>query len=220
MALPLKKTLGQIRSEIQTRLGFGMAGNAQIVNSALIDDFIIDAQESLYLQFAWVELKAVHERNTGANQQYYDYPPDCNVEEIKSISILWNGQYIPLDEGIELHHRGITPGTIPCRYERRDQIELWPIPQNASYKLRFEYERTLKPLVNDSDRVSLPDEIIKLFALSNAKAHYRQPDADRYASQLESALNKLKAKNRSRSVWKKSTKVPSPYASVSSDQDV
>lgn len=220
MALPLKKTLGQIRSEIQTRLGFGMAGNAQIVNSALIDDFIIDAQESLYHQFAWVELKAVHERNTGVNQQYYDYPPDCNVEEIKSISIYWNGQYVPLNEGIELHHRGIAPGTIPCRYERRDQIELWPIPQSADYKLRFEYERTLKPLVNDSDRVSLPDEIIKLFALSNAKAHYRQPDADRYASQLESALNKLKAKNRSRSVWTKSTRVPSPYASVSSDQDV
>lgn len=219
MALPLKKTLGEIRSQIQSRLGFGMAGNAQIVNSALIDDFIIDAQEALYIQFDWIELKATYERNTGVNQQFYDYPPDCNVERIKSISVYWNGDYVPLIEGIDLEHRGITPGTIPCRYERRDQIEIWPIPQSI-YKLHFEYERNLLPLVDNSDRLSLPDAMVKLYALANAKAHYRQPDADRYASQLESMLLRLKAQHRSRTEWKRTERVPSPYASVSSDQDV
>jgi hypothetical protein len=220
MALPLKKTLGEIRSQIQSRLGFGMAGNAQIVNSALIDDFIIDAQEALYIQFDWVELKETYERNTGVNQQFYDYPPDCNVERIKSISVYWNGSYVPLIEGIDLEHRGITPGTIPCRYERRDQLEIWPIPQSSTYKLRFEYERTLLPLVDSSDRLSLPDEMVKLYALANAKAHYRQPDADRYAAQLEVMLQRLKSQNRSRTVWTRSTRRLSPYDSVSSDQDV
>ena len=220
MSLPLKPTLGEIRSQIQTRLGFGMAGNAQIVNSGLIDDFIRGAQEALYVDYDWLELKAVYERSTGVNQQYYDYPPDCNIERITSISILWNGQYVPLKEGIQLSDRGIAPGTIPCKYERRTQIELWPVPQSSDYKLRFEYERTLLSLVNSSDPLSLPGEMVKLYALANAKAHYRQPDADRYASQLNSMLIKLKSRQRTQGVWSRSNRTPDPYASVSSDQVV
>lgn len=220
MALPLKQTLGEVRSQIQIRLGFGMAGNAQIVNSGLIDDFIRGAQEALYLEFDWIELKSVYERTTGVNQQFYDYPDDCNVERIKSISIYWNGKYIPLQEGIELEHRGITPGTVPCRFERREQLEIWPVPQSTDYTLRFEYIKTLSPLVSNSDRTSLPSEAVKLYALANAKAHYRQPDANQYATQLNSLLNRLKSKHRSRSVWTRSSRVPSPYDSVSSDQDV
>ncbi len=220
MALPLKQTLGEVRSQIQTRLGFGMAGNAQIVNSGLIDDFIRGAQEALYLEFDWIELKSVYERNTGVNQQYYDYPPNCNVERMTSFSILWNGQYIPLKEGIELKLRGTPVGTIPCRYERREQIELWPVPQSSDYKLRFEYERTLLPLVNSSDRLSLPSEMVKLYALANAKAHYRQPDAGQYANQLNAMLMKLKSKHRAKSEWTRSERTPSPYDYVTSEQDV
>lgn len=220
MALPLKQTLGEIRSQIQIRLGFGMAGNAQIVNSGLIDDFIRGAQESLYLEFDWIELKEVYERQTGVSQQFYDYPPDCNVERIKSISIYWNGQYIPLKEGIELHDRGIAQPTIPCKFERREQLEIWPVPQSTDYKLRFEYVRTLLPLVESRDRTSLPSEIVKLYALANAKAHYRQPDAPQYANQLNALLSRIKSKHRSRSVWSKQTRLPSPYDTVDSSQVV
>lgn len=220
MALPLKQTLGEIRSAIQTRLGFGMAGNAQIVNSGLIDDFIKSAQEALYLEFDWIELKTTHERQTGSNQAFYDYPPDCNVERINSISVYWGGVYNPLKEGIELQHRSSNVGTVPCRYERREQLEVWPVPQSTDYKLRFEYIKTLNPLVNNSDRTSLPSEIVNLYALANAKAHYRQPDADQYANQLNVVLSRLKSKHRSRSVWTRSEKVASPYDSVSSDQVV
>lgn len=220
MSLPLKQTLGEIRSQIQTRLGFGMAGNAQIVNSVLIDDFIRGAQEALYLEFDWIELKSVYERQTGVNQQYYDYPPDCNVERIKSISIYWNGQYITLKEGIELSDRGIAVPTIPCKYERRVQLEIWPIPQSTDYKLRFEYIKTLEPLVESSDRTSLPSEIVKLYALANAKAHYRQPDAWQYATQLNTLLSRIKSKHRSRSVWSRSERLPSPYDTVDGTQDV
>lgn len=219
MALPLKKTLGEIRSNIQTRLGFGMAGQAGIVNSALIDSMIQSAQEQLYLQFDWAELKAVYERSTGSDQQFYDYPVDCNIERMTSFVIIWGGRHIPLKEGIEPQHRTLNAGSVPARYERRDQIELYPIPQTDEYTLRFEYIKTLSPLIVNSDRTSLPSEIIYLHALSNAKAHYRQPDAETYASQLDALMNKLKAKHRSTKVYGRERKA-SPYDNVTSDQDV
>jgi hypothetical protein len=219
MSLPLKKTLGEIRSDIQTRLGFGMAGQAGIVNSALIDSMIKSAQEQLYLQFDWAELKSVYERLTGADQKFYDYPADCNIERITGIWVIWGGRYVPLIEGIDAPMRSNAAGSVPARYERRDQLELFPVPQSNEYTIRFEYIKTISPLSANSDRTSLPSEIVYLHALSNAKAHYRQPDAETYASQLDALLNRLKAKHRSRAVWGK-TKASDPYSYVTSDQDV
>lgn len=219
MSLPLKKTLGEIRSNIQIRLGFGSAGQAGVVNSALIDSMIRSAQEQLYTQFDWKELKAVYERPTGTNQQFYDYPADCNIERVNKISVNWGGRYLELTQGIENSDRSFNPAGVPAKYEMREQLEVWPIPSSANYILRFDYIKTLAPLVNNSDRVSLPSEIVFLHALSNAKSHYRQADAQTYASQLDSMLNKLKAQHRSRTVWGK-TKVNSPYDYVTSDQDV
>lgn len=219
MALPLKRTLGEIRSDIQTRLGFGMAGQAGIVNSALIDSMIRSAQEQLYVQFDWAELKAVYERSTGSAQQYYDYPADCNIERMNSFVIIWGGRHIPLKEGIKPQHRGLNTGSVPARFERRDQIELYPVPNTDQYTLRFEYIKTLAPLVVNSSRTSLPSEIVYLHALSNAKAHYRQPDAETYASQLDALMNKLKAKHRSSKVYGRERQA-SPYDNVTSDQVV
>ena len=202
MALPLKSTLGEIRSAIQTRLGFGMAGQAGIVNSPLIDDFIRSAQIQLYDQFDWDELKAVHERTTGADQAYYDYPPDCNIERITGIYVLYDGlNPRRLREGINATIRTNEIGRVPLFYERRDQIELYPVPESTIYTLRFEYIRTLLPLQVNSDRTSIDSEIVKLHALANAKAHYRQPDAQTYSTQLDAKLNRLKARHRSKTTW-------------------
>lgn len=219
MSLPLKKTLGEIRSDIQIRLGFAMAGQAGIVNSSLIDSMIRSAQEQLYVQFDWAELKAVYERPTGSAQQYYDYPVDCNIERITGLYVIWGGRHIPLTEGILASDRDVPSGDVPIKYERRDQLEVWPIPSSYSYTLRFEYIKTLSPLVVNSDRTSLPSEIIYLHALSNAKAHYRQPDAQTYASQLDAMIEKLKAKHRSKTVWGREHR-RSAYDYVTSDQDI
>lgn len=218
--LPLNRTLGEIRSDIQIRLGFGMAGQAGVVNSPLIDSMIRSAQNQLYEQFEWANLKGVHERTTGTGQQFYDYPPDCNLEQMFSLSVMWAGRYIELQEGITLEERSTPAGSVPKKFERRDQIELWPVPDSNTYDLRFEYIKTLAPMVVDSDRTSINSEIIFLHALANAKQHYRQPDAATYASQLDSMLSRLKARHRRQSTWGRKGRAPTPYDYVTSDQDV
>ncbi len=220
MSLPLKRTLGEIRSDIQTRLGFGMAGQAGVVNSPLIDSMIRSAQNQLYEQFDWLEMKGIEERLTGTDQQYYDYPSDCNVERIVGIWIKWAGVFHPLAEGITFEDRNFTMGMIPTKYERRDQYELWPVPKSNDYTIRIEYIKTLGSLVADNDRISLPSELIYLHALSNAKAHYRQPDAETYSSQLDALLGKLKSRHRGRSVWGKTKERSSYDYSPTLDQQV
>lgn len=202
MALPLKRTLGDLRSELQTRLGFGMSGQAGIVNSPIMDSFLRSAQEQLYWQYEWRELVKSEERLTGAGQALYDYPDGCNVERITLVAI-WNGAaWQELDEGITLDERSLDVGVWPLKYERFEQMELWPVP-TGQLRMRREYVKALDPFAASSDRTSLPSELVFLMALANAKAHYKQADADRYATQLDGLLSRLKAKHRGQSVWSK-----------------
>jgi len=202
--LPLKRTLGSLRAELQTRLGFGMSGQAGIVNSPIMDSFLRSAQEQLYAQFDWRELVTFEEILTGADQQFYDYPADCNVERINTVAIWNGGEWQQLVEGISLRERSVDLGGWPLKYERAAQMELWPVP-TTQLRLRRDYVSVLAPFVESSDRTSIPSEHVFLFALANAKAHYRQPDADRYEKQMDALLVKLKAQHRGRSVWTKDT---------------
>lgn len=204
MALPLKKTLGQLRARLQTRLGFGQSGQAGIVNSPIMDSFLQDAQDQLYMVCDWRDLCAFEERLTGTEQQFYDYPADCNVERINSIAIWNGGEWQQLVEGISLAERSVELSSWPLKYYRRDQFELWPVP-NTQYRMRIDYVRTLGDFTDSNDRCSLPDPEVFLLALANAKAHYRQPDADRYQQQADALLARLRQAHRGQSVWEKAT---------------
>ena len=214
MAL-VERTLLEMRSDIQTRLGFGMAGQAGVVNAPLIDSMLRSGQTQLYEQFDWATLKRVQERTTGINQQFYDYPVDCNPDRVQAIFMTWGGQVHQLREGIDYRDRSTNQGSIPHSFELRDQIELWPIPQ-AQYPLRIEYVKQLGSFSANSDRATLPSEIVYLHALANAKKHYRQPDADTYASQLEALLTRVKSRNR-KTVFERRSSDRTPYDSLPED---
>ena len=200
MPLPLKRTLSELRADIQVRLGFGMAGQSGVVNAPIIDSMLRSAQNQLYEQFEWSELRSVEVRQTGQNQQFYDYPVNCNVDRMTRLFIQSGGQFHELKEGIDPLSRSFAASNIPERFERRDQIEVWPVPQ-AQYTLRIEYIKTLNPFTANSDRCTLPDEMVYLHALANAKEHYRQPDAKTYTSQMEAMMMRLKARHRGNRVY-------------------
>lgn len=211
----LNRTLSELRAELQTLLGFGMSGQAGIVNSPIVDSFLRSAQEQLYWQFEWRELSAVEERDMGVDQQFYDYPEDCNIERITSVSIAEGCRWLPLVEGISVEERDCITTSRPLKYDRGAQMEVWPVPKQR-YRMRREYFKALAPFEKGEHRTSLPSEMVFLMALANAKAHYRQTDAERYEKQLDALLSRLKAKNRGQSVWEKARPVLSPYGQVSS----
>ena len=78
----INRQLGDLRAELLVRLGFGAAGSASVTNSAIIDSFLRSAQEQLYWQFEWAELRTFDEQTTGIDQRFYNYPADCEVERI------------------------------------------------------------------------------------------------------------------------------------------
>lgn len=199
------RALGDLRSELQARLGFGASGQAGIGNKTIIDSFLRSAHEQLANDFEWRHLDGVEERQLGADQQFIDYPSDCQPDNLTRVMLWWDG-WKDLQEGLDAATTGSLRTGTPIYYHRRKQIEVWPVPAKAE-RIRLEYTASVSRLVDDDDRCGIPDELVLLHALANGKAHYRQPDAPAYQTQLANMLGKLKAKNRSQTVYSRTTRV-------------
>lgn len=192
------KTLGELRSDLSRRLGFGAQGSSGI-NSSLLDGFLQNAQSQIWAAFDWRHLITYDEKETGVGQTLYDWADGCDPNRITDIAI-WDGtRWAPMKEGIDWSNRSDSQQFQPCRYERFAQMEIWPSP-NAIYTIRRYYVASPGRFTQDNDRASIDDQLIFLHAVTNAKIHYKQSDGQAYANQLNSMLEKLKAKNRGQSI--------------------
>lgn len=194
----LYRTLGELRSELARRLGFGAQGSAGI-NSGLLDSFLQGAQAQVYAQFDWRHLITNDEITTGVGQTLYDWADDCDPTRVRDVAVL-DAVWMPMREGISFAMRSTADSrSIPARYERFAQMEVWPEP-DAVYTIRRYYVARCGRFTQDNDRASLDDNLIFLHALTNAKLHYRQQDGQVYANQLNAMMTNLKAQNRGQAV--------------------
>lgn len=190
------RTLGELRSELLSRLGMGGMGASGGANQAAIDSYLRNGQAQLYRATDWRHLQEYEDKTTGVGQTLYDYPVNCSRDRrLLRIETIISGRYRPLDEGIttEMWSNMSTPGYPAC-FERFAQILLYPEP-DAAYTLRIWYIKDLSRFTQDGDRATLDDDMILLHALANAKAHYRQPDAETYQGQLNSLLASLRGQS-------------------------
>jgi hypothetical protein len=98
-------------------------------------------------------------------------------------------------EGIATEHWNHMeePG-FPQRFDRYAQVLIYP-KADTPYTIRFWYVADLARFTQDDDRASLDDEMILLHALTNAKAHYRHPDAALYQGQLDAMFARLRGQS-------------------------
>ena len=192
------RTLGDLRSDLSRRLGFGAQGSAGI-NSGLLDSFLQNAQDQLFHAFEWRNLITYDEETLGVGQTLYDYASDCDPANIRDVAV-WDGmRWVPMKEGITWANRSDDTQGQPCRYERFSQMEIWPACDDQ-YRIRRYYVATPARFTQDNDRASLDDGLIFLHAVTNAKLHYKQADGEAYANQLNAMLTKLKGKSRGQAV--------------------
>lgn len=194
--MPAYRTLGELRTELRARLGMAATGSAAGQNQALLDSMLRNGQRQLYLAGGWKRLHRYEDKTIGVNQYLIDYPtaadPDRILQIAANIGSTDTPNWITLKEGITPQHYNTQALTgYPCRFQCYEQIELWP-KNDVSRTLRLFYIKALDAFTTDGDRATLDDEMVLLHALVNAKLHYRQPDAQTYANQLEAILVNLK----------------------------
>jgi hypothetical protein len=84
----------------------------------------------------------------------------------------------------------ITKPWRPARYELRGAIEVYPAP-DQTYWLWLKGHFGLKQFLNPTDTTTIDSELVFLWALANAKAHYGQPDAQNIASEANDYRKEL-----------------------------
>ena len=192
------RTLGELRQELQDRLGFGSAGSSGNINRRILASFLRDAQWQLYWQAEWPTLTNVGDFVITSGAGSVAYSPSWNMDRIirmmVNIGSVDSPQWLPMLEGIELEVYNVShiPG-YPVRYERRGTgFEIVPA-RDRDYTGKVKYMSPLSRFSEDKDPATIDDGIVFLMALANGKAHYKHRDADIYASQLTAVLSRLKA---------------------------
>lgn len=195
------KTLADLRADLMRRLGFG----AQVANpppgmADLLNSFLQGAQESLYRRYDVLRTERFFSWPLVEGVRLYDLPEnqeEC-TKRLDPRKITWagvdrDGVWYPLICGIppELYSHQVTGQ--PARYEIRQCIELWPTPDDSIGNLVIKGRFGLEPFTADGNQTTIDSHAVFLLALANAKAHYRQPDANNYVAQLETYMQNVVA---------------------------
>ncbi len=197
------RTLGELRSIVQARIGMGAMGSSG-ANQTLLNSFLSNGQTQLYWLQDWKKLTDYADKTLGVGQNLIDYPVagvmapanGCSRNgRILHIDVPISGQYTQLDEGITTDHWStMETQSWPSRFERYAQIMVYP-KADSIYTVRVWYIQDLLRFTQDADVATLDDEMILLHAVANAKAHYRQPDAKIYSDQLNTLLGSLRGQS-------------------------
>lgn len=198
------RTLGSLRADLLARLGMGAMGASGGANQSLMDSLLRDAQLQLYRKQDWKHLQDYLDITTGVGQNLYDFPVKGTMDSsigcalykrVLRVETNVSGQFVAIREGITTNMWSTmeTRGQ-PQRFERFKQVMVYPKADTA-YTLRVWFIADMKPLTQNDDVCMLDDEMVLLHAVANGKAHYRQPDAQIYQTQLQELLAHIRSQS-------------------------
>lgn len=193
------RTLGELMTELRSRLGFITQGPAAKNNDLIIKSFLQEAHEYV---FGELEPPVMRKKTTiklVPESIFYDWNNDQENELIDPTRVLSVWLIVsptlrePLTQGITEQDRSFsTMRQGPQKYDTLNgQMEIWPTP-SQEYDVLIEYIAERARFEKASDRCSVPDRLVFLYALATAKAHYRHPDAQASATTFTNMLNKMK----------------------------
>lgn len=196
-------TLLTLRTRLLRRLGF----SAQVNNpppgmAELLNDFLLSAQRYLYNKFPGLRTERFFTWTLVAGTRFYDLtlnneglggtPESTTRLNALKISDVYvedlNGAWHPLICGIPpgAYTSGDDQG-LPSHYQIAQGIELYLTP-DAAYKLRIKGHFLPEAFTADGDEATIDGELVFLWALANAKAHYGRADAQEAAGQANAYL--------------------------------
>jgi hypothetical protein len=188
-------TLADLRYRILVRLGFAVqASNPPPGMTALINDFLFDAQSYLHRRYLQLHTKRLFRWKVNPGLRFYSFNnSDENVTEGVFMdpqhTVEWAGiqdlrnVWYPLIQGIPPQlYTMITKPWRPARYEIKNGIELYPVP-DQTYFLWMKGHFGLMPFTLDTQSTTIDSNLVFLHALANAKAHYGHPDANNIEAQ-------------------------------------
>lgn len=197
------KTLGELLTELRVRLGFVAQGSAAKNNEATLKSYLQEAHDFVFAELDPPTMRKESIIRLQANSSLYDWHDDTADEDIDPASVIsvWvkvSGTIRePLTYGITQNDKSFEDQRQqPEKYDTiNGQLQVWPMPERP-YDLIVEHTAVKGRFTQANDRPSVPDRLVFLYALANAKAHYRHPDAQAPAQAFQTMLGKEKTRQK------------------------
>lgn len=198
----VRQTLAQLQRRLLIRLGYAaQADNPPPGMAALLQDFLFSSQMLLYERYTPLRTRRFFTWTMTPGSRFYGITQnedDCLVR-LNARKLSWVGVedpnfvWLPLAKGIPPEfYTSVTKPGLPFRYDVRQCIEVFPAPDKA-YRLRIKGDFGLERFEEPEDRTTIDSELVLLWALATAKAHYGHADADAVAGQANTYLGMLLA---------------------------
>lgn len=210
----LESILNKVRAK--ARLSLNAANNTQVIDPHKV--LIKSEQDRLWEDYAWPHLRVHKLLPLAAGQFKYDLPADdfdadagtytLAMDRVEHISVFDGGDWVPLATGITEamlsdHQTALDQRSWPVRAWQAtdlDEVEIWPVPdQNGDATtlegyLRITGIRDLRPLVAESDRADLDDELLSDYVAGALLAATGASDAQLRLEAANKRYAKLKGK--------------------------
>lgn len=205
-------TLGRLVVMLREECGHATSAALSVNQEPHMKRVLARIQETLWNDHDWEHLKIRRDENLAAGQRYYSFPVDLAFERISAlkVEVKYNENWTPIDYGIGAEQYNISnpdtddrssPVTRWRHYageegeDASDQYEIWPVPDADDQQvLRFNGIRKLPPLIANTDRAALDDNLIVLFAavefLEEDEAKKKQAAAQQLYVRLRGQHNK------------------------------
>jgi hypothetical protein len=196
-----QKTMGELMSELRARLSMAVQGSASKNNDLKIKSFLQEAHEYVFGELYPADRRMFSTIRLKPGEWRYDWHDDAldlNIDpgSVDSVTIVVNDSIrMEMRQGIRALDRAQPElRKYPTRYDTLNgQIEVWPIP-DQEYDLLIEHRAQPSRFDRQSDRPSVPSRLVFLYALAQAKADYRHPDAQGAATTFQNMLMRAKGR--------------------------
>lgn len=197
-------TLGQLVTMLREEIGDATSAALGQNNLPHLKRVLARTQEWLWTDHTWAHLRVYREEVLLAGQRYYSFPADLAFDRVENVHVRNDDTWRPVCYGIELDHYNACDPELNDREDpvvrwqayEDDQFEVWPMPATNGaadgYRLRFEGIKALAPLIADSDRADLDDNLIVLFAAVEILGRRKQQDAKAKENLATRLYNRLK----------------------------
>jgi len=197
------KTLGELLTELRVRQGFVAQGSAAKNNEATLKSYLQEAHDFVYAELDPPAMRKESIIPLQANSSMYDWHDDAADEDIDPAGVIsvWvkvsGTNREQLTYGINQNNKSFEDQRQqPQKYDTLNgQLQVWPTPERV-YDLIVEHTAVKSRFTQANDRPSVPHRLVFLYALANAKAHYRHPDAQAPAQAFQTMLNKEKTRQK------------------------
>lgn len=187
-----------MRGVLNGRLGFSNNPAGTGPNQSVLNSYLQQAQKEIYDERDWWFLKTKWTLLPGSGQDLIDYEDAMNPDRFLSVSVfdtsLSQPDYKAMDEGIDLEHRTSSSKARPIRYERLEQLELWPIPDKLGYGIFIVGLKRLDRFEQDNDLLTMDHNMVLLKAIAIGKTELGHEDSQ--AAELRSGKNVKAAKKK------------------------